>query len=1127
MATIADLLVRIGADTSDLRKKIAATKRQLNSAFGSQAMEFSQGLVKGVAAAGAALAGLGVYAVNLAGKFESTQVAFTNMLGSAEKATALTKDLQAFAAKTPFNFQGLAQSSQKLLAFGFTAEQIIPTMTAIGDAAAGLGGSQEIIDRITLALGQMAAKGRVQADEMLQLTEAGIPAWQMLADKIGTSIPEAMDMVSKGMVDAQTGLVALTSGMEAKFGGMMEDQSKTISGSWSNLMDSMEATAITTGKAISDALNLPDIFNGLADSLSQFNETLQTSGIGAALKELIPPTLQPVIVAVSGAILGAMIPALIALGSAAAATLVPLIPYIAIGAAIAVAIYAILDPADAFTGALEAIGISAYDAQEALNYYSGEMDGVIVNTLTTTDALDGCSSGFYAFADSVSNAISPVKGLVDWLIELGSRIEWVRSLMGDLDLSGRVNGLNITPTVPDFGIGWLLTGGQSAKLKDKGYKGLSASDKSVKEYERMLNGYDPRLKVSTYDESTGDFTNVRTGRKMPSYDQFRNKNLGTSAGGGGGGSSGGGSGESAADREAKRLASEADRITKQIGQAWDQLFATQSQQADNWYNDQLASLNKSKDANENYQDDLDKLNQIYAQKKRKAAQDEAAEQISAYKKVHDAAVESLVNQNVYGSASQNAIRSMEMDYSKTIDGIKAKWQDFETQFIGMTDTQRDRFLKNLQAEGIAYKVSEDGKLSLAEQTAADIAAAQKAYEEKSLEYHVQCKDFMADKDEAFAKNSLSTLKTLLNAENAARLSSYNASQAIMQDYYDNWVETSKNTSEQVADIITASKQTFTDFFTDTLTGAQSFGESLLDLFDGIWKNIVNSFAQQWSAGIANKLMGGLGLLGGNTGSATDVEGGGISGASGIGEGTIIGGQSDPMANFMQAVTGATTALNSNASATTAATGLLSAFGGVTQKGSMLMTGYNAIQGVINTVAKPTETTATTTATMALTALATAATAASTALALMSAKSSFGFGFFASGGAVSGPGSATSDSIPAWLSDGEYVLNAEAVNRLGVPFLNALNSGKRKKFALGGLVTRSVPTGRASIKGVPETLASAGGTGSGSGGNQTVHLTVNALDASGFEELLDRGGLDKIKQALFSDNRNFATNAGVW
>lgn len=67
--------------------------------------------------------------------------------------------------------------------------------------------------------------------------------------------------------------------------------------------------------------------------------------------------------------------------------------------------------------------------------------------------------------------------------------------------------------------------------------------------------------------------------------------------------------------------------------------------------------------------------------------------------------------------------------------------------------------------------------------------------------------------------------------------------------------------------------------------------------------------------------------------------------------------------------------------------------------------------------------------------------------------------FASGGYVSGPGTTTSDSIPARLSAGEYVLRAEAVRRVGVDFLHALNgglfgprwSGPRLAFADGGLV----------------------------------------------------------------------------
>lgn len=56
--------------------------------------------------------------------------------------------------------------------------------------------------------------------------------------------------------------------------------------------------------------------------------------------------------------------------------------------------------------------------------------------------------------------------------------------------------------------------------------------------------------------------------------------------------------------------------------------------------------------------------------------------------------------------------------------------------------------------------------------------------------------------------------------------------------------------------------------------------------------------------------------------------------------------------------------------------------------------------------------------------------------------------FATGGHVSGPGTGTSDSIPAWLSNGEYVINAAAVQRYGKGTFDRLNA---QKFATGGHV----------------------------------------------------------------------------
>ncbi|MGQ5490139.1 hypothetical protein ACUH78_14935 [Thauera sp. ZXT1-4] len=94
--------------------------------------------------------------------------------------------------------------------------------------------------------------------------------------------------------------------------------------------------------------------------------------------------------------------------------------------------------------------------------------------------------------------------------------------------------------------------------------------------------------------------------------------------------------------------------------------------------------------------------------------------------------------------------------------------------------------------------------------------------------------------------------------------------------------------------------------------------------------------------------------------------------------------------------------------------------------------------------------------------------------------------FAGGGLVSGPGSATSDSIPARLSAGEYVVRAAAVRQVGVAFLDSLNglsAGPRFKggelaFAAGGLV--------------PEVKVPPGGLANKPQMNQAVRI-VNAVD----------------------------------
>jgi tape measure domain-containing protein len=127
-------------------------------------------------------------------------------------------------------------------------------LTAVGDAVAGLGGGQEMIDGVTRALGQMKAKGKVSAEEMNQLAERGIPGWQMLADKMGLTTAEAMKLSEKGLIPADQAIQALTGGMEKKFGGMMDKQSKTMMGLFSTLKDVASNTLTQISGPIFDVL---------------------------------------------------------------------------------------------------------------------------------------------------------------------------------------------------------------------------------------------------------------------------------------------------------------------------------------------------------------------------------------------------------------------------------------------------------------------------------------------------------------------------------------------------------------------------------------------------------------------------------------------------------------------------------------------------------------------------------------------------------------------------------------------------------------------------------------------------------------------------------------------------------
>lgn len=227
--------------------------------------------------AGAATLAVGFFARS-AGKFEQVQIAFETMLGSAEKAKILLEEITQFAKITPFQLTGLLESSKRLLAFGFSAKQILPTLESLGNISAGVG--RDKLPQLILALGQVRAATRLRGQELRQFTEAGVPLIEELAKELGVAEKEIQTLVSGGKVgfkDVNQALLNLTTG-SGRFADLMTKQSKSFLGIISNIIDTLEIFAIKVGSELLPELK--ELANGFLEFLDINREIIKQNLLG-------------------------------------------------------------------------------------------------------------------------------------------------------------------------------------------------------------------------------------------------------------------------------------------------------------------------------------------------------------------------------------------------------------------------------------------------------------------------------------------------------------------------------------------------------------------------------------------------------------------------------------------------------------------------------------------------------------------------------------------------------------------------------------------------------------------------------------------------------------------------------
>lgn len=520
MASSADGATKRVKSLADELSKASAMAGKLGKAvqgLGSLATgAFAKDIVNGLLGAGAA-------SIKAAAQMRQYEIAFQTMLKSADEGTQMLRDLQKFAAETPFDVPGVVSAGQQLMAFGFKAKEVIPMLTSLGDAAAGLGQGTAGVSRLAYALGQMQTSGKLNAQDMMQLTSAGISAWDMLADAAGVSIAEIKDMTSKGMVDSKEAVKVIVAGMDEEFGGMMAKTSTEVSGLLANIEETAGTTSAVIGQYMIDAFNIKGILQTASSALGDFQTKLQNAAnSGESFRDVIKDCIPPELIAAAGAL----------------AAVIGSVLVLALGAA-AAAVSTFLGLSAAAIATIAAVGA-------AVAWLATYWDDLVDAILQIPGAITACGAAAVSLVTSILSAIVGLFGDM-WAEVTGAQDNWLSSFAGMLSRA--------SSAVVEFAnnaITWFdaVFNAKSRAIAGPAPEGVGLSDE---EKARRKSGQD----IQAYIEETGMKPSA-----APAFDSSK-LIIAPSGGGtgiGGGGGSVGGSSFASAKNEKLEAAQREDRI---------------------------------------------------------------------------------------------------------------------------------------------------------------------------------------------------------------------------------------------------------------------------------------------------------------------------------------------------------------------------------------------------------------------------------------------------------------------------------------------------------------------------------------------------------------------------------------
>lgn len=248
------LLFKTKLDTNGLQTGLKSIDDKLRG--------IQKSAIVGLGAIGSGFLAAGFAGAKFNSEIETYQTSFEVMTGSAEKAKDVVSQLKKIGAETPFELSDLAQTTQLLMNYGFTADEAIDRMQMLGDISQG---NAEKMNRISTAYGQMSSAGKVNLEDIKQMIEAGFNPLQEISESTGESMESLYDRISKGTisVDEITSSMQRSTSEGGKYYQSMEKQSKTLNGMLSTLSDTVKGKLGEAFSFVNDGIKeiLPNIIS--------------------------------------------------------------------------------------------------------------------------------------------------------------------------------------------------------------------------------------------------------------------------------------------------------------------------------------------------------------------------------------------------------------------------------------------------------------------------------------------------------------------------------------------------------------------------------------------------------------------------------------------------------------------------------------------------------------------------------------------------------------------------------------------------------------------------------------------------------------------------------------------------